>query len=483
MTDPHNNSDKLAFLQGEFQKVFSSENPVFSGGFGLALLAAGAQLLRSSSTIGIRLLRQHCLVTMEVTSKDRAYPWVLRWLTTQNNRTRHLSVETALTATNQNSTKSHVKFNLVPGPGQHFLLYHGQILLAQRIREQQMLDLNSGKPWEKVLFTAIGRNPTVFSHLLDDAYALSSQQEENKTIIFTNWGSEWRQFGQPRRKRSIESVILDQGLADHILSDVFDWLASSKWYNDRGIPYRRGYLLHGPPGSGKSSFIYALAGKLDMNICILNLSERGLTDDRLALALSTVPSHSIILLEDVDAAFPSRTEANTAAVHTGSEVTFSGLLNVLDGVSASEDRLIFMTTNHIERLDAALIRPGRVDYVQLIDDATDYQIDELHKRFYPEASAEERHDFVLAVRGVTKTISMAALQGYLLRFKGQPHQARENMHTLLMHLPSMKKNAQQEDKDQPVVKGNVKPRPVRKLSVEEVDRMYFNPQEGWDKNI
>ncbi len=55
-------------------------------------------------------------------------------------------------------------------------------------------------------------------------------------------------------------------------------------------------------------------------------------------------------------------------------MTFSGLLNVLDGVAASEDRLVFMTTNHIERLDPALIRPGRVDYVQLIDDATDYQV-------------------------------------------------------------------------------------------------------------
>jgi DNA polymerase III delta prime subunit len=53
--------------------------------------------------------------------------------------------------------------------------------------------------------------------------------------------------------------------------------------------YRRGYLLHGPPGSGKSSFIMALAGRLGYNICILNLTERGLTDDRLALALSNIP--------------------------------------------------------------------------------------------------------------------------------------------------------------------------------------------------
>lgn len=75
-----------------------------------------------------------------------------------------------------------------------------------------------------------------------------------------------------------------------------------------GIPYRRGYLLHGPPGCGKSSFITALAGELEFGICVLNLSERGLTDDRLNHLLSVAPQQSIILLEDVDAAFVSREE-------------------------------------------------------------------------------------------------------------------------------------------------------------------------------
>jgi mitochondrial chaperone BCS1 len=73
-----------------------------------------------------------------------------------------------------------------------------------------------------------------------------------------------------------------------------------------GIPYRRGYLLYGPPGSGKSSFIQALAGELGYNICILNLGERALTDDRLNHLLSNAPERSILLLEDIDAAFTSR---------------------------------------------------------------------------------------------------------------------------------------------------------------------------------
>lgn len=75
-----------------------------------------------------------------------------------------------------------------------------------------------------------------------------------------------------------------------------------------GIPYRRGYLLHGPPGSGKTSFIQALAGSLNYNICLLNLAERGLTDDKLNHLLGLVPDRSFVLLEDVDSAFNRRVQ-------------------------------------------------------------------------------------------------------------------------------------------------------------------------------
>lgn len=81
---------------------------------------------------------------------------------------------------------------------------------------------------------------------------------------------------------------------------------SHTFNRNSGIPYRRGYLLHGPPGSGKTSFIQALAGELDYNLCILNLSERGLTDDRLHLILSIIPERCIMVLEDIDTAFSGR---------------------------------------------------------------------------------------------------------------------------------------------------------------------------------
>lgn len=98
---------------------------------------------------------------------------------------------------------------------------------------------------------------------------------EGKTIMYTAMGADWRQFGHPRKKRPLDSVLLDQGVSDGILTDIREFIKNPQWYVDRGkgvvsatqvvssvrvlsfsgIPYRRGYLLHGPPGCGKSSFM------------------------------------------------------------------------------------------------------------------------------------------------------------------------------------------------------------------------------------
>lgn len=109
----------------------------------------------------------------------------------------------------------------------------------------------------------------------------------------------------------------------------------------------------------------------------MSLSERGLTDDRLALAMSTVPPNSVVLFEDIDAAFPSRDSSQRAPSSLTNDITLSGLLNTLDGIASSEERLIFMTTNYVHRLDPALIRPGRVDVMQEIGDATPFQVPSL----------------------------------------------------------------------------------------------------------
>jgi chaperone BCS1 len=190
------------------------------------------------------------------------------------------------------------------------------------------MDLNSGAPWETVKLTALSRDRGLFPHLLAEARELATRGTEGKVVIHTAWGVEWKQFGSPRPKRDLWSVVLGDGISERIEADLRAFLKRGKWYAQRGearirahkpsrshhaivgIPYRRGYLLHGPPGSGKTSFIQALAGKLSYNICVLNLSQRGLMDDKLTHLLMNAPDRSIILLEDIDAAFNKRVKSS-----------------------------------------------------------------------------------------------------------------------------------------------------------------------------
>ena len=156
--------------------------------------------------------------------------------------------------------KIDTRFDFVPSPGTHFITYRNVWIRVERSREKQMMDLNTGVPFESVILTSLGRNQKLYFDMLTNARQVAMLKQEGKTVMYTAMGAEWRQFGYPRKRRPISSVVLDRGISELIFQDVNSFINDPKWYMDRGIPYRRGYLLHGPPGCGKSSFITALAG-------------------------------------------------------------------------------------------------------------------------------------------------------------------------------------------------------------------------------
>merc|ERR1719473_1182851 len=111
-----------------------------------------------------------------------------------------------------------------------------------------------------------------------------------------------------------------------------------------------------------------------------------MTDDRLQHLLATVPPKSIVLLEDVDFAVRDAGPAEEGGMYAGvMRVSFSGLLNALDGVVATEERIVFMTTNHFRRLPRAMVRPGRVDLNVFVGVATKSQLSQMFLRFFPES--------------------------------------------------------------------------------------------------
>jgi chaperone BCS1 len=137
-------------------------------------------------------------------------------------------------------------------------------------------------------------------------------------------------------------------------------------------------VLHGAPGSGKSSFIKALAGYFKTGIGIINL--QAMNDNNLDVALSTSPEGNFILIEDFDStkSTKSRTgidkkDIKRPVVMSNTEppvidvsdktLTLSSILNALDGVVSLDGTIIFMTTNVLENIDSAILRPGRVDHI------------------------------------------------------------------------------------------------------------------------
>jgi len=400
------------------------DNPYFGAGAGIFSLGVGAAIIRRSAQAGLILFRRHFMITLEVPCRDKSYQWLLQWITQKGARkTQHLSVETSFT---QNST-GHIKtkYDFIPSIGTHIMFYSGTWIKVERTRESHTLDLHMGVPWETVTLTAFGRDKNIYFKMLEEARTLALKFTEGKTLMYTAMGSEWREFGHPRKRRPVNSVILDVGIAEGIVRDCKEFIGSSQWYSDRGIPYRRGYLLHGPPGCGKSSFITALAGEIEFGICLLNLSDRGLTDDRLNHLLNVAPQQSIILLEDIDAAFASRedTQHQKAAYEGLNRVTFSGLLNALDGVASTEARIVFMTTNYLNRLDPALIRPGRVDIKEFIGHCTRYQLEQMYRRFYNGPGVDSfATQFADNVEKFNKPVSPAQVQGYFMIHKTSEQQ-------------------------------------------------------------
>jgi len=181
---------------------------------------------------------------------------------------------------------------------------------------------------------------------------------------------------------------LEEGIKQEVIQDIRDFLHpfASRFYARRGIPYRRGYLFYGEPGTGKTSLSLALAGAFGLELFVLSLSDPEMTDQKLGYLFASLPPRGIVLLEDIDAVglFRPRSaddevkaekaKAAEVARDTGDRptglrrggaapqgITLSGALNAIDGVASQEGRILIMTTNDPESLDKALIRPGRID--------------------------------------------------------------------------------------------------------------------------
>jgi len=220
------------------------------------------------------------------------------------------------------------------------------------------------------------------------------------------------QFSGRKIGRDVSTIILPEHSMKVVTSDMerFIDLQSVKWYFQHGIPYKRSYLFYGVPGSGKMSFIRALASKFERNLCFLQPTHPKMTDDSFKTCIQSAPSNSLIVLEDIDALF----NKDRSKKHEQCPLTFSGLLNGLDGVGNPDGQIFILTTNFVDQLDEALIRSGRVDVHVQFPMATDAQLEGMFLLFYPEEKALAP-EFAKSIRqNFPAGISMAAVQQHFI---------------------------------------------------------------------
>jgi chaperone BCS1 len=387
-------------IQTTINTFLHNPNQFASGGMLLmAIGAIGASLRKIPIKIWAWIVHQ-TTVSIAVTDDQRAYYWTKVWLETRNStkRTRHLDV----------MNRGPETYALIPAPGKHWIWYKWRpiIIRISRTEEKAAKENWMGRRSESLTMTTIGRKQNLFRSLMLDIRNEFVKEEEKKPELHA-WGSygEWSMV-HGYVPRTLDSVILPYSDKQKLVKDIEHFRTNRKWYGDMGIPYRKGYLFHGPPGTGKTSLVTGLSSHFKSNVYVIKLSD--MTDATLREAISTVAENSFLVMEDIDTVNASK-DRDSKDVDSNPKlrgVTLSGLLNVIDGVLSPSGAVFVLTTNHKEKLDPALVRPGRVDMQFHITYATTGQKQQLYDRFFPGQQCPDEY--------LEKQMSMAELQQALM---------------------------------------------------------------------
>lgn len=419
-------------MNGLFESL--SAHPVLGGGLALGLVGYIVAILRNAPLQLYRYGKSRLITSVEIPDKDPAFEWFDRWLASNpaSHRKRDYVVRTEQESPTQMAHASAAmapgpsrgianwRFSFSPAPGSGIVRYRDHRLWVERRRRWYETAFNGAPYQDTYVITHLGSR-NVIRDLLQEALDGATNGKDPGIPVLVGGGGCWGNYGfKPRRP--IESIILDGSLLDSIVDDMRDFYAAKDWYQDRGIPWHRGYLFAGVPGSGKTSTSIGIAGHLGLGIALVSLSSSDMDDQALSRLMIGLPEKSLLLVEDVDALFVER--------DSKCRVTFAGFLNALDGVAASEGRVLVMTTNHPEKLDPALIRCGRVDRRVDFGYATPDQARRLFLWFFRDVDQGGANLGWLAscfARAVGGNVSMAAIQEHLLRYRNSPDDATTSL--------------------------------------------------------
>lgn len=222
--------------------------------------------------------------------------------------------------------------------------------ILENAQDQESRDMNM-----YFVFSLWGKKAV--DHMMATALEFYNQQEQSKegvrAIVLSPWGPDEDRVTYLTGVKSLKHIY--SAGKDKVIADIRHFLSNRDFYSARGIKYKRGYLLSGVGGTGKSTLIVAIAEWLKRPIFYIKPANVD-GDSNFDTMVFKITRDSIVVIEDIDIFFTNREDSENK-----SNLSFQTILNFLDGALSPSDVLIFMTTNHPEKLDSALIRKGRVD--------------------------------------------------------------------------------------------------------------------------
>ena len=240
----------------------------------------------------------------------------------------------------------------------------------------------------------------------------------NKNYCFINEGIYWKKITEIVN-RPINSIFLPN--KKDILDNINQFILSKSDYEKFGIKFKKNYLLHGPPGTGKTSMVNCISSEINYDIYWINLS-KNLNTTHIIKLISKIPSKSILLLEDIDIISTNQ--------NNGEDFNCSVLLNLLDGILSKRDIITIMTTNYIEKLNKILIRPGRIDNIYSFNYCIKSQIIEMYNHYYKHEKIDSNILKLVIDRLDNESMSMAALQKFIFTNKETQTKLKKNIKML-----------------------------------------------------
>jgi hypothetical protein len=344
-----------------------------------ALLITGLTATVVAILIGLtKLLKEFILrnytTTLIVDSSDSIFDVISVELATSEESLRVFNVKGYKAKSGQDKP-----FTKTIGVGLHLVVYESTPMLIQ------VTQIDKAGNWQvlyNMKISKLGKSHSVFNKLLTKA---SSETEVGYVKVYQQERGTDRKYITTQPHRYLNSVFLPKDIEDKLISAIDTFKSSEEWYIKNNIPYQLGILIHGVPGSGKTTLSRAIASLFPERDIVLTSSTNEFKDACLA-------SNGIIIAEEIDTMMiakrdlddeddSSQTKVNTLYNSLGVSI-LGNVLSSLDGVVHNHGRIFVATTNNIDALDSAMLRPGRIDLVLELNEMDTHQYQKMIKHFF-----------------------------------------------------------------------------------------------------